>query len=189
MFDFLKKKPSVPEPTEPRRPLNLPVLSKNNFNPETIAEYLKNDTPIWAWYNAKDMPMTDDNGNWNFNALLALENGRFDGFSMFRKEGNLICKYTLDIFNDGKELNLKLSDIREMKNSNILELCRRDLKEAYELYHDDENIASTLPAYVHDITAEKASLYIKDKRVYHVGEEHFYKKSDYPDGLPADAEE
>jgi len=24
--------------------------------------------------------------------------------------------------------------------------------------------------------------------VFHIGEEHFYKKSDYPDGLPTDLE-
>lgn len=73
MFDFLKKK-SKPNNSAQRRPLNLPVIAEGDKTPEKIAEYLKNDVPIWAWYNAMDK-ITDENGNWCINAMMALEKG------------------------------------------------------------------------------------------------------------------
>lgn len=177
MFDFLKKKKSVPDNSAKRRPLNLPVISEKDNTPEKIAEYLKNGVPIWAWYNAMDKPV-DTNGNWNLNALLALEKGSLDGFAMFRKEGEFLCKYTLEIFKNGEELHLRLEQIRELKNSNIMEIINGDLAEAYEIYHDDENIAATMSYYCHDITAEKAKIHLANKRIMYVGEEHFIKKSE-----------
>lgn len=176
MFDFMKKKKIVPDNSAKRRPLNLPVISEKDNTPEKIAEYLKSGVPIWAWYNAMDKSV-DENGNWNINALLALEKGRFDGFAMFRKEEEFLCKYTLEIFNDGEELYLRLEEVRELKNSNIMEIINGDLHEAYELYHDDENVAATMSFYCHDITPEKAKKHLANNRIMYVGEEHFINKS------------
>ncbi len=175
MFDFFKKK-SKPNNGAQRRPLNLPVIAESDKTPEKIAEYLRNDVPIWAWYNAMDK-ITDENGNWCINAMMALEKGRFDGFAMFRKEGELLCKYVLEIYKDGKELHLRLEQIREMKNSNIMEIINGDLAEAYELYHDDENIAATMSFFCHNVTLEEAKASLVNRRVMYVGEERFIKKA------------
>lgn len=177
MFNFVNKKKSRPDNTAHRRPLNLPLISKKDIIPEIIASYLKNGIPIWAWYNAIDKP-TDANGKWSINTLLAIEKGRFDYFIMFRKEEGFLCKYILEIFNHGEELHLRLDQIREMKNSNIMEIINADLLEAYEVYHDDENIAATMSFYCHDITAEKARAYLKNKRVMYVDESNFFKRSE-----------
>lgn len=177
MFDFLKKKKNVPDNSEKRHLLNLPVITEKENSPEKIAEYLKNGIPIWAWYNAKDK-CVDENGNWNVNALLTLEKGWIDGFAMFRKEDDFLCKYTLEIFEKGEELHLRLDQIREFKNSNIMEIYNGDLHEAYELYHDDENVAATMSFYCHNITSKEAKKYLTHNRIMYVNEENFIKKSE-----------
>lgn len=72
---------------------------------------------------------------------------------------------------------MQLDQIREFKNSNIMEIINGDLHEAYELYHDDKNLTAKKSFYCHDITTEKARKYLTHNRIMYVGEEHFIKKS------------
>lgn len=177
MLKFGRKKTTPkPDNIEHRRPLNLPVIPEKDITPEKIAEYLKKGIPIWTWYN----PMAKSSGQTSdfIQLALAMEGGALDGFAMFRIEDNLICRYNAVFVGHEMQLNLKLYEIRELKNSNIVELFNSDISTAYEVYHDDDNLAAETLCFVHDITQEMALDYLKDHRVMYVSDAHFKKKTD-----------
>jgi len=182
MFDFFKKKPQ-PQPAE-QNPLPLPEIPAEKMNPVAIGEMLKNHTAIWGWYKVMDMK----NGNMNVSALLNMTLG-FEGFALFRREGDYLIKYRIDSVGENHAIYMKISEICRLSNSNVMELFNTELSDAYKLFYDEEsNYAAGCQSYIHDINEQMIEDKLSNNRVFHVGEEHFYKKSDYPDGLPPELE-
>ncbi len=171
-FQRIFGKKAFPNPD--RKPINLPVIEDKS--PDKIIGMLRDDIPIWAWFDA--MQATNEDGSWNFDALYALEKGRFDGFAMYRKEGDFLCKYDTYIFKNDSRFHLKLQEIREFKNSNVLEICNTDFKNARELYYDVEGLTDEQLHFVHDLTEEEIKEYLSHNLVMHVSDEHFKKKED-----------
>lgn len=172
MFPFKKKTKKLE--TSNINPLKLPVIPNENITPETIAKYIKNDIPVWAWYNIFEEK--NNNRKINCNAYYALENGRFDEYVMYRKEDALLCKYRIIIFENNPYL--KPVEIREMKNSNIMDIVNDDFCNTSQCYYDNENLAGKLYAIPYDITQEEALLYLKSHRVMYIGDEHFSSKKE-----------
>lgn len=187
MFNFgRKKQKSVPQPNSiGRRPLKLPLIDKKDVTVENIASYLKDGTPIWAWYVTSEM--VGNSAKVIEKAAHGMETNALDNFEMYRVEGNYICRYYSHIMKDG--MYMKLDEICELKNTNIMEIVNNDLSLAYEVYHDDIGFTENTQCYVHDVTEEMIEEYLKDHRVMYVGDEHFYRKKDYPDGPPERATE
>ena len=83
MFDFFKRK------QQPQLPL--PEIPSEKMNPVALHEMLKNRTAIWGWLKVTDMR----NNELNFSALLNRTLG-FDGFAVFRREGDYLkipCRF------------------------------------------------------------------------------------------------
>lgn len=182
MFNFFKNK-ILPPPAE-QSPIPLPEITVDKMNPVTISEMLRNNIAIWGWYKVSDLK----NNQMNFTALLNMTIG-FEGLALFRREGDYIVKYRVEVV--GKELKtyLRISEICRLSNSNIMELFNTELSDAYKLFYDeDSKYTAECQSYVHDINEEMINDKLSNNRVFHIGEEHFFKKSDYPDGLPAEFE-
>lgn len=181
MFDWFKKKPQ-PQQQEEQMPIPLPELDTEKNNPVAIEALLKDGNAIWGWYKVMDMK----NGQMNFSAMLNMSYG-FEGIALFRKEGDFLVKYRVDVVGDALEIHLKLSEICKFSHSNVMELFNTELSDAYKLLYDEEqDFAANCQAYIHDLTAEKINDYLTNHRTMHVGDEHFFAKKDYPDGLPED---
>ncbi len=163
-----------PYPNPNRKPINLPAIEDKS--PDKIIGMLRDDIPIWAWFDA--MQATNEDGSWNIDALCALEKGHFDGFYMYRKEGDLLCKYDAYFFNNDDKFYLKLQEVREFKNSNVLELCNTDFKNARELFYDVEGLTDEQQCYIHDLTQEEMKEYLSHNIVLYVSEEHFKKEEE-----------
>lgn len=182
MFDFFKKKP-IPQADE-KTPIPLPVIPEEKMTPTAIAEMIKNGTAIWGWYKVTDLK----NNTINVTAMLNMTYG-FEGLALFRKEGDYIIKYRVDVVGKDLEIYMKISEICKLTNSNIMEIYNTELSDAYKLMYDEKSeYTSKCQSYVHDITSEMLDDYLETHRVFVVGEEHFFAKKDYPDGLPMDSE-
>lgn len=178
MLNFLKKKMQS-QPVE-QNPIPLPEIPDDKMNPVAIAEMLKNKTAIWGWYKVTDLK----NNQMNFTAILNMTIG-FDGLALFRREGDYLVKYRVDAVGKECTICMKISEICKLSNSNIMELFNTELSDAYKLFYDENSeYAAECQSYVHDITEEMIENNLSNNRVFFIGEEHFFKKSDYPDGLP-----
>lgn len=183
MFDFFKRK-QQPQPAE-QNPIPLPEIPSEKMNPVALHEMLKNRTAIWGWYKVTDMR----NNELNFSALLNMTLG-FDGFAVFRREGDYLVKYRVDSVGEEHAIYMKLSEICRLTPSNVMELYNIEFADAYKLFYDDDsNYSAGCQCYVHDVNEEMIENALSTRRVFHIGEEHFFKKSDYPDGLPTAEEE
>lgn len=183
MFEFFKKKPD-PQ-VEEKNPIPLPEIAADKMNPVAIAEMIKNDTAIWGWYKVTDLK----NNNINVTAMLNMTYG-FDGLALFRKEGDFLVKYRVDVVGEELKIYTKLADVCKLTNSNIMELFNTELSDAYKLFYDENSEYSAgCQSYVHDVNEDMLNDYLSTHRVFHVGEEHFFAKKDYPNGLPTDEEE
>lgn len=182
MLKFFKKK-TLPTPTK-QVPIPLPEITGDKMSPVTIAEMLRSNTAIWGWYKATDLK----NNQINFTAILNMTIG-FDGFALFRREGDYLVKYRVEAVGKELKIYLKISEICRLSNSNIMELFNTELSDAYKLFYDeDSKYAAGCQSYVHDITEEMIENKLSNNRVFLIGEEHFFKISDYPDGLPSEIE-
>jgi deoxyadenosine/deoxycytidine kinase len=66
-----------------------------------------------------------------------------------------------------------------------MELYNTEFADAYKLFYDNESEYSAgCQCYVHDVHIDMIENELSKRRVFHIGEEHFFKKSDYPNGLP-----
>ena len=163
-----------PYPNPDRKPINLHVIEDKS--PEKIIGMLRDDIPIWAWYDG--MKARKEDGSMNLNALYALEKGYIDGFFMYRKEGDFLCKYDTYIFENDPKFHMKLKEIRAFKNSNVLEICNEDFKDARELYYDVEGLTEEQYSYQHDLTEEYIRESLSHNLVLYVTDEHFIRKED-----------
>ena len=171
MFRIFKKK-KVPKNT--RRPLVFPVLDPADVTTQKISELLTAGIPIWAWYNVSDL-LEHGKRPTHESEIHALEQGCLDGFSMYRLEGDYICKYIADTIGEKPDLYLRLRTIWPHNSAAVYEVyC--DLKAAYETSYDPEHRTDDVLAYAHDLDAEKIAAYLQDHPVMHVGLEHFRKR-------------
>lgn len=175
IFSALFKKKS--EAPKEREPLKLPRIPESKMNIADISEMLNNGTPIWTWTSLLD--------KFNTTAMLNMQGNALDGFACFRKEHDLLMKYVAIVSPDNT-VHLKLTEICKCTNSNIMELINTEFKDAYKVYYDDLGFTESTQYFIHDLKYEDIVEYLTDNRVMYVGEEHFYKKADYPDGLPED---
>ena len=172
MFNFFKRKAVT---SSERRPLKLPSIPKAKRTSSEIMSLLKKGIPIWAWYSLLDKP--------NVSAIATVTGNYLDGFAMWRIEGNYLMKYVAH-FDDNRRIHLMLREVCEASNSNIAMLVSREMEDAFDIMYDDEHFTENALVFVHDVTQEKIKDQLKDKRVWYIGEEHFYLRKDYPDGLP-----
>lgn len=156
-----------------RQPLNLPKMVPNQITGDTILSYLSNGTPIWAWYTVTKMNSSDPIA---FEKVAhGAESNMVDDFELYRKEGNFLCKYYARF--DGKELHMKLYEVTYFTADNVNELVTRDLPHAYEVYHDDDNLAATdVLFYSHDITSTMLDEYLSEHHTMYVTDDHFVRK-------------
>lgn len=182
MFDFFRKKPQQQQ--EEQTPIPLPELPTDQNNPVAIESLLKDGNAIWGWYKVMDMK----NGQMNLSAMLNMTYG-FEGIALFRKEGDFLVKYLTDVVGESLEIHLKISEICKFSHSNVMELFNTELSDAYKLLYDEQqDFAAHCQAYIHDLNETKINDYLTNHRVMIVGEEHFFAKKDYPNGLPEDME-
>lgn len=176
MFGFGRKKPQPEE----QHTLKLPLIEQKDFTPDKIAEYLRSDIPILAVYDPTKKTQID--GHWSFEMLLGAEmNGLRPSVSMFRKEGPFLCNYKAYKFDGDPVFHFILYEVYEMKNSNIMDLCNTKLREAYELYHDDDKMVETQMFYDNDFTEEEGLETFRkhpNVRTIYIGKERLIKKSD-----------
>ena len=178
MFDFFRKK-SQPVQSE-LMPIPLPELPAEKNNPVAIESLLKDGNAVWGWYKVADFK----NGQINISAMMNITYG-FEGIALFRKEGHFLVKYRTDVVGKKLELHLKISEICKFTHSNVMELYNTELSDAYKVLLDEEQeFAAHCQAYIHDLTEESINDYLTNHRVMAVGEEHFFAKKDYPNGLP-----
>lgn len=141
-------------PAKEQKTLTLPLIEAKDFTPDKIREYLINEIPILAVTDPKKKTQID--GHWSFEMLIGVEmNGLKPSVSMYRKEGPFICQYRAYKFDEDPTFHFILSHVYEFKNSNIMELYNNELREAVELYHDDEKVVETQNYYAHDFTVEE----------------------------------
>lgn len=174
MFGFFKKQKKSVTPEE-KKILTIPIFNDEDFTIDNIATYLRNGTPILTVYDPRKA-----HDSMTFNFLLGIENnGLNPSVYMYRKEGNLLCCYTSFQFEGDRTLHFMLLKVWEFKNSNIMELFNSDLKDADEIYHDDENVVASQRYYKHDFTEEEGIEYFKNhpkERSLYIGKERLVKK-------------
>lgn len=176
MFEFFSKKNKTVEEEQP--PIPLPELIQSKNNPVAIESILKDGNALWGWYKADQL----SNGQLNLTAMINISYG-FDGLALFRKEGDFLVKYRTEIIQ--KKIFLRISEISLFTHSNIMELYNTELSDSYKILYDEEQVvAANCQAYIHDLTKKTINDYLTNHRVMTVGEEHFYSKKDYPNGLP-----
>lgn len=182
MFDWFKKRPQPVQ--EEKMPIPLPELPAEKNNPVAIETLLKDGNAVWGWYKVADLK----NGQINISAMMNMTYG-FEGIALFRKEGDFLVKYLTDVVGEKLEIHLKISEICKFTHSNVMELYNTELSDAYKVLLDaEQNFVARCQAYIHDLTEEKINDYLTNHRVMNVGEEHFFAKKDYPNGLPEDME-
>lgn len=174
MFGFFKKQKKSVSPEE-KKTLTIPIFSDEDFTIDNIATYLRNGTPILTVYDPRKA-----HNSMTFNLLFGVENnGLNPSVYMYRKEGKLLCCYTSFQFEDDRTLHFMLLKVWEFKNSNIMELFNSDLKDADEIYHDDENVVASQRYYVHDFTEEEGIEYFTNhpmERSIYIGKDRLVKK-------------
>lgn len=163
-----------------RRPLKLPEVPADQLNVAGIVALLNDDKPIWAWYSIID--------KWNPMALLHKTGNYLDGFGVFRVEDTLLCHYIAH-FDENGTVHLKLHEVSKMTNSNVMDIVNDELVAAYSVMYDDCGYTENTMAFVHDVTEEMALAHLEHNTTWMITDDHFYKKSDYPYGLPNDIEE
>ena len=160
-----------------RRPLKLPEVPKDQMNVSGIAALLNNGKPIWAWYSMTDKP--------DVYVTRFLTGNLLDGFAVWRIDGDYLCMYIAH-FDENMTVHLKLEEIRKANNSSIMAVMDSDMVYAYSIMYDDAEYTENTLAFVNDVTPEMIEKELQDKSMWLVGNEHFYRKADYPDGLPED---
>ena len=121
----------------------------------------------------------------NFYVTRYLTGNRLDGFTVWRIERDYLCMYIVH-FDEDMVVHLKLEEIRKATNSDILAVIESDMTYAYRIMYDDMHYTANTMVFVHDVTPEMIENELHDKSTWIVENEHFYKKADYPDGLPED---
>lgn len=176
MFGFFKRQKKAILPEE-KHTLTIPIFTDEDFTIDNIATYLRNETPILTVYNPQKA-----HDSVTFNLLLGIENnGLNPSVYMYRKEGSLLCCYSSFQYEGDSTLHFMLYKVWEFKNSNIMELFNTDLKDADEVYHDDENVVASQKYYVHNFTEEEGIEYFKNhpkERSLYIGKERLVKKED-----------
>ena len=173
---FFKKKADKAAAAD-RRPLKLPEVPKDQQNVAGIAKILNDGTPVWAWYSMTDKP--------DIYVTRFLTGNLLDGFAMWRIEGTYLCMYIAH-FDENMNVHLKLEEVRRATNSDIMAVVDSDMTYAFSIMYDDVNYTENTLAFVNDVTPEMIENKLQDKSTWIVENEHFYKKADYPDGLPED---
>lgn len=161
-------------------PIDLPVLNYKSSSPADILSLLIDGNTIWAWFKVDHII----NGQLNFTAMMNMSYG-FEGLAVYKKVNNYLYKYNVDVDKEGI-IYLKISEISRFINSNIMELFNTDMHDAYKLFYDhNSDFFDHTMCYITDITEELIERKLEDNRVFKIDESHFYKKSDYSDGLPS----
>lgn len=173
MFGFRKRKKRQ---SEEEHFLKLPLLDPNQLSPAIIADYINNGTPIVAVFDPKkDL-------TWSLDTMSRIQmNGLNPSVSIYRKEGPFLCNYRAYTSLGDGILHMVLYYIYEMKNSNIMFIYNEELKDASEIYHDDEHLIAKQEYYVHDFTEEEGLEFFKknpNERCIYIGESRLVKKSD-----------
>lgn len=172
MFTKFKKKDS---PKKQRRPLTFPVLDQADLTTEKVSDLLTSGIPIWTWYNVADRLEKGENLI-HENEFFALEHGYMDGFSMYRIEGDYLCKYVAELIGETPDLCLRIDTIWPYNPLTVYEVFHEDLKAAYEVSYDPEHRTDNLMGYAHDLDEDKIAAYLHDHPAMHVGPEHFKKR-------------
>lgn len=184
MFEFFKQKQKPQPDQEDRLPIPVPELPADMNNPVAIYDLLNNGDAIWGWYNVIDMK----NGQMNYSAMLNMTYG-FEGMALFRKEADYLIKYLTEVVGKDLEIYMKISKICKFTHSNVMELYNTELSDAKKLLYDEkQEFAVGCQSYVHDIDVDMIENALSKRRVMIVGDEHFFSKKDYPNGLPEDLE-
>ena len=155
-------------------PLNLPEVPADQMNVAGITAILRSGKPIWAWYNILSNP--------NYAAFKYNAPGYLDGFAVWRLEEDYLFNYIAH-FDSEKVMRLRLTFIYRMSNSTILSIIDSSLAQACSVMIDDDHHIEHTRAFVHDVDRAMIESELMDKPVFYVGDEHFYKCEDYPDGL------
>ena len=167
MFHFGKKKNDKITPvTIGHGPLKLPKVPDDQMTITGISDLLNNGTPIWAWYNITE--------KYNVHALASVTGNYLDGYVMWRREGDYLCKY-IAYFDDDTVMHLKLHEVSMMSNSNVLELINTELKAACNVMYDDMGFSKNTLAFVHNITEDMITEQLLTQRKWIIGDEHFCK--------------
>ncbi|MFR3625287.1 MAG: hypothetical protein ACLTU1_16895 [Blautia wexlerae] len=170
MFHFVKKKNDKITPiTTDHGPLKLPEVPDGQMTITDISDLLNKGIPIWAWYNITK--------KYNGYALASVTGNYLDGYVMWRKEGDYLCKY-IAYFDADLVMRLKLHEVCMMANSNVLELISTELKAACSVMYDDIEFSKNTLAFVHDITEDMILEQLQTKKKWIIEEEHFCKKVD-----------
>ena len=171
MFTLFKKK--QPEPAE-KNPIPLPEIPSNEINPVELFEMLNNGTAIWGWYKLTHQK----NNTVNVSALHNMTIG-FEGLAVFRREGNYLVKYRVDVIGEKYYICLKLSEICKLTRSNLMELYNTELTDAYKLFYDyDCSYSAACRCYAHNVTNDMIEQALSQRRVFHICDENFIKKDE-----------
>ncbi len=108
---------------------------------------------------------------YNASALENFVGNATDTFAMYRVEGKYLVKY-IAIVKD-KKFVLKLSEVRKMCPSAVMDLYNVNLKDAYKVFYDAEGLSENLDAFVHDVTEEMIDKELQTRQVMYVSDDHF----------------
>ena len=169
MFELLKAVSKMNKNKRPaeHRPLNLPEIPEDKFNPVEIAKMLKSGVVIWAWYNMVD--------HFSFTGFYNLTGGMIDSFALFRTEEDFLVKYIIDRQDD--VFYAKIHEITYFRNSNVMELFNSELRDAYRVYYDDQGYSEQLNSYAHNITDAMVKKELTNSRVMYVTDDHFIRQA------------
>ena len=178
MFDIFKKKRRSAQEIHP--PIPLPRLSQERNNPVAIESLLKDGDAIWGWFKVNDLKY----GKINFLAIQNITYG-FDGIALFRKEGNYLVKYCINVLGEQLEICLRINEICKFSHSNIMELFNTELFNSFMIFYDEkQQFADRCKSYVHDLTEETIDNYLTHHRSMIIGKEHFLSEdSDLPETM------
>ena len=162
---IFRKKEYSGGPTE--RPWNMPEIPEKQLTVSHISNLLREKRPIWAWFSILQKP--------NDTVYYFLTGNRIDGFGTWILNGEYLFEY-IAYFDDRGAVILRLTEIRRMTNSNILELINSTLQKAYCVMYDDQNHTANVKVIATDITQEMIESELQNKEKWHIGPEHFLTK-------------
>lgn len=164
MINFIQNLVKQFQKKKEESPLPFPYLPSENLTPDSLFNILQNGTAIWAWYNVLE----------DFNAhTWAYTDGYFYGFAVFRKEGNYLFKYGIDIDEEQRKFYLVLREITRFTASNVIDLLNNELEDAYRIHWDPDDLTSNYDAYVHTVTEEEIESCLEFNQVMYLTRDHY----------------
>lgn len=169
MFDFFRKSKKISVQAGEQHSLPLSPIEGNDLSVATIAQHLRNETPLIAVYNPLNSTET------SLVMLLGVErNGLTPSITMYKKIHDLLCVYQAFQFDEQPQLYFMLYKVLNFRNSNLIEIYNSELKYASELYYDDQGFADAQLYFAHNFKCEEAYCYFRNNttaREFFVGRE------------------